>query len=117
MALSLNGQSFSPYELQVACAIRRYVCNSPAHVVDDEVIGFIISYRRHGFGQAPVDCRNLVWTVQHSHTDQCRTYFADVVNNRAYWEHEARQLYDNWLGASCKGAQRFSAQRPIGEYL
>ena len=106
MALSLNGQSFSSYQLQVACAIRRYVCNPSGHVVDDEVIGFIISYRRHGFGQAPIDCRNLVWTVQHSHANQCRTYFDEVVNNRAYWEHEARQLYDNWLGATSKGMQR-----------
>ena len=106
MALSLNGQSFSSYELQVACAIRLYVSNSSGHVVGDDIIGFIISYLRHGFGQAPVDCRNLVWTVQHSHTDQCRTYFADIVNNRAYWEHEARQLYNDWLGASCKAVQR-----------
>lgn len=86
--------------------MRRYVCNSPGHVVDDETIGFIISYQRHGFGRAPVDCRNLVWTVQRSHTDQCRTYFADVVNNRAYWEHEARQLYDSWLSACSQTVQR-----------
>ena len=103
MALSFNGETFSSYELQVACAMRRYVCNSPGHVVDDETIGVIVSYQRHGVGRAPVDCRNLVWKVQHS---QCRTYFADVVNNRAYWEHEARQLYDNWLGAYSNVVQR-----------
>ena len=106
MALSLNGQSFSTYELQVACAMRRYICYSEGHVVDDETIGAVISYRRYGLGGAPVDCRNLVWTVQHTETHQFRTYFADVVNNRAYWEPEARQLYNNWFGACSKGVQR-----------
>ena len=102
MALSLNGQSFSTYELQVACAMRRYICNSEGHVVDDETIGFIISYVRYGFGRLPVDCRNLVWTVQHSQTGP----WLDVDSNRAYWEPEARRIYNNWLGACGKGLQR-----------
>ena len=96
MALSLNGQSFSTYELQVACAVRRYMGN------DDETIGFIISYVRYGFGRPPVDCRNLVSTVQ-----QCQTgTWLAVNNNRACWEPEARRLYNNWLGACGRGLQR-----------
>ena len=105
MALSINGQQYSQYEAQLVCALRLY-SNSEGYTVDEETLGSIISFIRHGFGTSSVPCRGLVSAIQQGSNGPCRTLLVAVNSNRAYWEQEAREIHRRWWNANSQAVQR-----------
>ncbi|KAL2054947.1 hypothetical protein ABVK25_004769 [Lepraria finkii] len=106
MALSINGQQYSQYEAQLASALRLY-SNSEGYTVDEETLGSIISFIRHGFGASSVPCRGLLSAIQQGSNGPCRTLLVAVNSNWEYWEREARKIHRRWLDANSQAVQRY----------
>jgi len=97
MAVSLNDQTFTTYEQQLACALILYMQAS------DNTIGSIIAFLRHGRPGAEITpCHGLLQELQHSQPGM----FTTVANNSTYWGPQARNQHHQWVEAHSHVAQR-----------
>ena len=95
MKLSVNGQAYSTYEAQIACALKPYI-NTEDSPLSDETIGSIISTMRNYPGAEPIPCHYLVSGLQNSSDVSHRAIYDEVCSNKDHWELKAKEVYRKW---------------------
>ena len=95
MELSVNGQAYSTYEAQIACALKLYI-NTEDSPLSDETIGSIISSMRNGLRVEPIPYHDLVSGLQNSSDALHRAIYDEVCSNKDHWEPKAKEVYRKW---------------------
>ena len=100
--LQFGHQSYSQRELEIVCALSYWLGKS------DETIGTILGAKRYGIGGRPIPCAGLFAFLQRN----SHAVYRRVTNDGAYWEPEARRVYQDWMGSVSQTVPRYGASCP-----
>lgn len=105
--VTINGATFSKYELEVSCAIKLWIKNANSAVPSDETLGYIINSLRGKVNGTAMPCQNLVPQIQRHSQEAVRSIYMSVYVNKSYWGREASRVYYAWLKQNDNIVKRF----------
>jgi len=107
MSIQFEGHTFTTYEVRVAYALERYITTPDSHPLGNETLNGIMSSVQAGCCSQSKPYGNLTATLKQCHP----AILADIVNNQAHWQTEARNVYLRWIELSSQFVQRFDSFR------
>jgi hypothetical protein len=107
MSIQFEGHTFTTYEVRVAYALERYITTPESHPLGNKTLNCIMSSVQAGFCSQSKPYGNLIATPKQIHP----AILADIVNNQAHWQTEARNVYRRWIELSSQIVQRFDSFR------
>ena len=105
--VTLNGATFSKYELEVSCAIKLWIRNANNAIPSDETLGYIVNSLRGKVNGTAMPCQNLLPQIQRHSQEAVRSIHISVYVNKVYWEREANRVYYAWLKQNDNIVKRF----------
>ena len=97
VTISFNGQGFSMYQAQLACALN--LCPEFSDESRSSILGGLLG----GPGAPSIPCHALVREIERSRPDTSTA----VANNATYWELQARREYRRWFEVTSQIVQRY----------
>ena len=94
---TINGVTFSRYELQLVCAIKLWIRNANNVVLSDEILGDVVNFLRGKVNRTGLPCLNIVPQIQRDAREEVRAIYMSAYVNKSYWDREANRVYSAWL--------------------